>query len=324
MLYDALIVGGGPAGLAAALALGRVCRTALVFDTGVYRNAGVSAMHTVLSRDGIAPGEFRSIARAQIERYPSISFHAGHVAHAAHVDVEPGRRGFQLTDGEGAVFRARKLVLATGSEDVLPGDIDGYRANWPDHIVQCLFCDGFDERGWPMGVLAFDAPAYGHLAVMALHLNPAVTIFSNGPVSDAAPVQHALRVALASGAKLDTRRIRRLVNNGAGPERGITLEFDAGPSVTLGLLLHKPPTRNRAQHLINQLGLKTTPAGDVAVDPLFAESSVPGCIVAGDTSEVVKQASLALGAGCRAGAVVSMQLCNEEGAIALEAGKESQ
>ncbi|KAK0638013.1 Thioredoxin reductase tcpT [Lasiodiplodia hormozganensis] len=324
MLYDALIVGGGPAGLAAALALGRVCRTALVFDTGVYRNAGVTAMHTVLSRDGMDPTEFRAVARRQIERYPTVSFHAAHVTHAAHIDLEPGRKGFQLTDDAGAVFRGRKLVLATGTEDVLPDDIDGYRQNWPDHIVQCLFCDGFDERTYPMGVLAFDSPAYGHLSVMALHLNPKVTIYSNGPVSDAAPVQHALRVALASGATLDTRRIRRLVNNGKGPERGITLEFDDGPSVTLGLLMHKPPTRNRAQHLIDQLSLKTTPSGDVAVDALFTESSVPGCIVAGDTSEVVKQASLALGAGCRAGAVVSMQLCNEEGAAALEASKESQ
>lgn len=179
---------------------------------------------------------------------------------------------------------------------------------------------------------------------MALNLNPSVTIYSNGPVSDAAPVQQALKTALAAGATLDERKVKRLVNNGAGPAAGVTVEFETGPSATLGMLVHKPPTRNRAQHLIDQLGLKTAPSGDVAVDPLFTESSVPGCIVAGDTSEVVKQVSLAMGSGIfphphplaaglvsprllttftgsRAGAVVSLQLCNEEGARALAASQ---
>ena len=297
MLYDALIVGGGPAGLSAALALGRACRKALLFDSGAYRNAGVTAMHTVISRDGTPPSELRAIARRQIERYPTIEFRTSTVTQAAAVEVEPGYRGFQLTDSDGVVFSARKLILATGTEDVLPDDIPGYRENWPDHIAQCLLCDGFDERHRPMGVLAFDSPAYGHLTVMALHMNPDVTIYTNGPAPSAAPVEHALQMALASGAKLDTRKIKRLVNNGKGPERGITLEFESGESVTLGLLLHKPPTRHRAQHLIDQLGLRTIPSGEVLVDPLSAESSVPGCLVAGDSCEVIKQVAVAMGAG---------------------------
>ncbi|KAH7048245.1 hypothetical protein B0J12DRAFT_601353 [Macrophomina phaseolina] len=321
MIYDALIVGGGPAGLSAALALGRANRTALLFDSGAYRNAGVKAMHTVLSRDGANPDEFRSIARSQIERYTTISLRKGYITHAANEEIEPGYKGFKLTDGDGTVFNGRKLVLATGSQDILPDNIEGYKENWPQHIYQCLLCDGFDEKDYPIGVLAFDTPAYGHLSVMALKFNPSVTIYSNGGVPDAAPVQQALQTALACGAKLDDRKIRRLVNNGEGPARGVTIEFETGPSATLGMLLHKPPTRNHGQHLIEQLGLKTGPSGDVAVDPMFTESSVKGCIVAGDTSEVVKQASLAMGSGTRAGAVVSLQLCNEEGAKALAAAK---
>lgn len=134
MIYDALIVGGGPAGLSAALAIGRAYRSALLFDSGRYRNQGGAAMHTVLSRDGIHPEEFRKIARSQIERYPTISFKQAHIAHAANVELEPGYKGFELKDGDGNIFRGRKLVLATGSEDVLPDNIEGYRENWPQHM----------------------------------------------------------------------------------------------------------------------------------------------------------------------------------------------
>ena len=133
---------------------------------------------------------------------------------------------------------------------------------------------------------------------MALKFNRDVTIYSNGPVREESSVQQALRIALASHAKLDSRTIKRLVNDGVGPDRGITIEFEVGPSVTLGMLLHKPPVRNRAQHLIDQLELKTKDgSGEIIVDPMFGETSVSGCLAAGDTSKLVKQVALAMGSG---------------------------
>lgn len=163
---------------------------------------------------------------------------------------------------------------------------------------QCLFCDGFEQKDFPIGILSFSNPSYAHLALMALGFNSSVTIYSNGPVSDDATIQKGLKMAMASKVKLDERRVQKLINNGEGPERGITVEFENGPSVTLGMLLHRPATRNRAHHLIKQLGLKTKDGSDdVAVDPMFSQASVPGCIVAGDAMESVKQIAVAMGAG---------------------------
>lgn len=133
---------------------------------------------------------------------------------------------------------------------------------------------------------------------MALNLNPGVTIYSNGPVSSDSAVQQALRIALARGAKIDSRKVAKLINNGPGPEKGITVEFDDGSSVKLGMLLHRPATRNRGQHLIDQLGLKMREGtGEIFVDPVFAETSVKGCFAAGDTADMFKQVALAMGSG---------------------------
>lgn len=178
---------------------------------------------------------------------------------------------------------------------------------------QCLFCDGFEQRHHPVGVLGFDHPSYMHLSFMALQLNTDVTVFTNGPRSTDPAVRKAIDAVLAvEGTKLDERRVVRLVNNGPGPENGVTVEFEAGPSATLGFLAHRPATRNAGQALMDQLGVAVKDGqGEAVVDPVFLESSVPGCIVAGDTMEMIKQVALAQGAGVRAGAVVALQLTNE-------------
>ena len=136
MLYDALIIGAGPAGLSAALALGRVRRHALVLSSSIYRNAGVTAMHTVLSRDGTHPEEFRCIALQQLEKYPSVHFQDADVKSIEQAEVAPGYSGFRAVDAGSEEYFGRKLILATGTEDLLPKEVEmpGYRENWPEHM----------------------------------------------------------------------------------------------------------------------------------------------------------------------------------------------
>ncbi|KAJ5674044.1 FAD-dependent pyridine nucleotide-disulfide oxidoreductase, partial [Penicillium macrosclerotiorum] len=266
MIFDALIVGGGPAGLSAALALARVQRTALVFDSGHYRNEKVTAMHTVLTRDGTPPTEFRQIARSQIEdKYPHIHFSRAKIHHASHTEIGDGYMGYQVADTYNAVYKGRKLILALGSQDVLPMNIEGYQENWASHIAS---------------------------SVMAMKSEAIV------------------------GVRLDERPIRRLINQGDT----IGIEFRDSQAVTLSMLLHKPPIINRSQALIDQLGLaKMEHSAEVMVNQLFCESSLPGCFVAGDGGQLVKQVATAMSTGFRAAGGVSLQLCNEEGARALAA-----
>lgn len=320
-IYDALVIGSGPAGLSSALALARVCRSSIIFDSGEFRNKGAKEMHTFLSRDGIPPEKFRSIARQQIEdKYSDqVTFVPAKIVAVSNTEVAPGYKGFQAVDNLNNTYLGRKLVLATGVEDILPTDIEGYKENWPQHIYQCPFCDGFEQRNYPVGLLSFPNPSYSHFALMALAFNKDFTIYSNGPVPTDEPTQAALKKVMAAGIKLDERPILRLVNNGEGPDEGISIEFESGNPVTLGMLFHRPPFRNRGQELIDQLGLKTKPNGDVDVDPMMLQSSVYGCFAAGDTQESIKQALMASSNGVRVGASIAFQLADEEGNRALEA-----
>ncbi|TWU74039.1 hypothetical protein ED733_002385 [Metarhizium rileyi] len=318
-IYDALIIGGGPAGLSAALALARVCRSSMVFDSGEYRNHGAKEMHTFLSRDGTPPEDFRAIARKQIqEKYSAqVSFSNKRVVQVSKLEVLPGYSGFQAVDDNDQKFAGRKLVFATGAEDVLPTDIEGYKENWPSHIYQCPFCDGYERREYPVGLLTFPDPSYAHLALMLRAFNKDLTIYSNGPVPANEPTQKALKKVMAAGVKLDDRKVHRLVNNGQGPENGISLEFESGDPVRLGMLFHRPPVRARGQELFAQLGLVTKPNGDIVADSMKLGTNVPGCLAAGDAQESIKQATMAAENGVRAAAVVAFELAGEEGDRAL-------
>jgi len=135
-VYDAIIIGGGPAGLSAALGLSRICRSSILFDSGEYRNQGSTAMHTYLTRDGIDPGEFRLTGRREIERKYSAyaTFVNNKIVSVKNTDILPDYKGFEAVDSTNTTYRGRKLVLATGTEDVLPSDIEGYKENWPSHM----------------------------------------------------------------------------------------------------------------------------------------------------------------------------------------------
>jgi thioredoxin reductase len=322
-IVDGLIIGGGPAGLAAALAFARTLGTAIVFDSQSYRNEGIKHMHTVPSRDHSDPYEFRRISREQIEsRYQTIRFEKRTITHAAKATIgEDNYEGFRVKDSEGQTYEGRKIILATGSRDVLP-DIPGYAENWPSHIYQCLGCDGYEQRGTPIGILEFNHPMAAHLVGMALNFDSRVTVFSNGPISTEEPIQAALRTAEALGAKIDKRKITHFVNNGPSHTDGITLEFETGQPVTLGFLVHRPPTVNRAQDLIEQLELETEdPAmgGNVKVNGMFNETSVHGVFAAGDTMVLIKQVTIAMAEGLKAAAGAGSQIGHEKGVAALKA-----
>jgi thioredoxin reductase len=321
-IFDILIIGSGPAGLNAALVCARTRGTAIVFDNQQYRNEGVTHMHTVASRDHFNPREFGRIAREQIEsRYDTVWFQSATITNASKKqlslpDEKESYHGFEVKDSEGRTYEGKKIVLATGSKDILP-DIPGYEENWPAHIYQCLACDGYEQRGSAVGILGFDNPMYTHFVQMAIPLEPtSITIFSNGPVKQETPIKDALRLAKAFGATLDERKIVRMVNNGPSHTDGVTIHFETGEPVTLGFIVHKPATVNRAQHLIEQLGIETVePAmgGHIKItNAMFNETSVRGVFAGGDTMVMMKQVAIAMAEGSKAAAGAGMQIAQEK------------
>ncbi|KAJ6446741.1 thioredoxin reductase GliT [Purpureocillium lavendulum] len=245
-LYDVLIVGGGPAGLSMAVGLARQVYSALVLDSGEYRNARAAHMHTVPGFDHADPASFRGTVRRDLRaRYASVEFRAAKVtqlrrvqsprvggtvtadtAPSAKEEGEDGARQqqqqpqeqqqeewlFEATDEQGNVYAGRKLGLATGVRDVFPADVPGYEACWGRGVFHCMFCHGFEERGAASaGVLAGGLLAgpemLAHVTPMVKRLARSVTVYTNGDEA----LAEAARAKLRSGKiRFDTRRIARI------------------------------------------------------------------------------------------------------------------
>ena len=131
-LVNALIIGGGPAGLSAALGLARQHKSSIVFSDSQFRNAGAQAMHGVISRDHEKPDVFREISRSQIEKYGYTQFVDQGVSDLAKKE-EDGRIVFQATTSDGQLWLGSKVVMATGGSDTFPA-IDGFVENWPENM----------------------------------------------------------------------------------------------------------------------------------------------------------------------------------------------
>ena len=128
-LFDALIIGGGPSGLSAAMALGRACRTVALFDSQEYRNESAPTMHNVLCHDGQKPELFRATAiKEMMDKYDTLTFLDTRITTARVINNDQTRL-FELSDYKGLVWLGRKLILASGTKDLLP-PIPGYKELW--------------------------------------------------------------------------------------------------------------------------------------------------------------------------------------------------
>ncbi|EEH38268.1 sulphydryl oxidase Sox [Paracoccidioides lutzii Pb01] len=184
--YDAIIVGGGPAGLSALSSLSRVRRTALLVDSGIYRNGLTRFINDIIGADGVAPSAFRHKARKQIARYATAEMRNGTVLHITQVNNVTGQLPYfnvniNFTDTIPPSIvnrRARKIVLATGIEDILP-NTPGIDEAWSRGIYWCPWCDGFEHRDQPLGIIG-NATRFRHSIMEVATLNHDIMAFMNG------------------------------------------------------------------------------------------------------------------------------------------------
>jgi thioredoxin reductase len=298
MSYDVVIIGGGPAGLSAALALGRARKHVLLCDSGTRRNARAVHMHNFVSRDGVTPDEFRRVAREQLSQYPNV------VVQDVLVGGVTGARGaFQLAAGANAV-EARRILLCTGMiDEMLP--LDGFRELWGHAVVQCPYCHGWESRDRPWGYLARAEDA-SHLSMFAVQLRGwtnDVCVFTSGEFEVPTAVREQL---VAAGLRIETARIGRLV---AHERRLEAIELSNGTRVACELLFAHPP---QAQvELVRRLGVALDGEGFVQVDPMRRETSVPGVFAAGDLTTRMQAAIAAAASGMQAAAMINVELTME-------------
>ena len=164
--YDVAIVGGGAAGLSAALVLARSRRRVVVLDAGSPRNAPAAHMHNFLSRDGTPPAELLAVGRAEVLGY------GAEIVSATVAGVEATPTGFGVTLDGGSSVAARRLLIATGLTDELP-PVPGVRERWGRDVLHCPYCHGYEVRDQALGVLG-TGPRSVHQALLVRQLSPDV------------------------------------------------------------------------------------------------------------------------------------------------------
>lgn len=317
IIYDALIVGAGPAGLSAALTLARALQTAVVFDSGVYRNQLSAHMHTLPTWDHVNPAQFRAASRAEVlERYQTIKFQDIALTQIIGPvqDESAANKYFDAVSADDRRWRGRCIILATGVRDVLP-DIKGYDECWVNGIFHCLFCHGFEERGAATaGVLAIapiaDVGPAIHMARGAKQLASKVTIYTDGDETLASLLPAGLHLEERQTIAIDSRPIASFhKEQPVDRASDVTIHFSDGSNPKReSFLVHRPKTEINGQ-LAQQLGLQLTPGGDIFTNSPFGETNVPGVFAAGDCAAPVKIVSNALFSGscCGAGATAKLQ-----------------
>jgi thioredoxin reductase len=298
MQYDVVIVGGGPAGLSAALALGRARKRVLLCDAGPRRNAAALHVYNFVTRDGTPPDELRDVARQQLTRYPDVEVRDVGVA------AVTGTRGSFRVEVLSGALNARRVLLCTGMVDDLP-PIEGFRELWGSSVFQCPYCHGWEsqDRRWGYLIGPSSKAHWLPFALSATGWSRDLVVFTDGLVV----VDDAARAALASASiRLEMSPVARLI---APNGRLETVELADGTRVPCEVLFAHPPQRQ--VELVQAMGLALDADGYVQVDPMTRATSVPGIYASGDLTTRMQGAIFAAAAGTQAAAMLNTELTME-------------
>ena len=290
---DAVVIGGGAAGLNGALMLARSRRSVVVIDSGTPRNAPAEGVHGLLGHDGIPPAELLQRGREEVHRY------GGQVVSGEVVAAEPAADGFAITLADGTVLRARRVLVATGLRDVLP-DVPGLARHWGSGVVHCPYCHGWEVRDEPIGVLAV-GPASVHHALLFRQLTDDLVYFTNGTELDddtrAGFAARGIRVVDTKVAEIESGNGItgvRLVDGEVVPRRVI--------AVVTTMLARTDGLEGLG------LPMEEVPHGRRFVSGMAGTTPVPGVWVAGNATDLTAQVGASAAAGALAGAHINADL----------------
>ncbi|WP_323171535.1 NAD(P)/FAD-dependent oxidoreductase [Natrialba sp. PRR66] len=299
--YDVLIIGSGPAGLSAALQLGRSLRSVLVCDNDEPRNGPAAEAHGYLTRDGIAPQELRQLGREEVAKY------GGEFRDSQVTDVTRDEDGFASTFDSGETVTSRKVILATGVRDVLP-DIDGFEELWGSGVHHCPYCHGYEVRDEPLGVLVNNQHMLEY-AKLIYNLSEDLVVFTDGnDIFD----KETISAFVERGIGIEEEPITAL--NGSD-DKLESISLADGRDVARHALFYPPPMEQHSE-IPEQLGLEVNQAG--LVDTTRSQhgigfTSVEGLFVAGDASSGAPPSiASAVADGYAVGTTVNMELSKKD------------
>lgn len=296
-MYDAIIVGGGPAGLSAALVLGRCRRKVLLFNDGESRNARTRATYGFLTRDGVKPAELIRVAREQLSRYKSVELHGTEV-----IDAKCVENRFEVTLEDGRLFNSRTLLLATGVVDDIP-QIEGLDALYGSSVHHCPYCDGFEARDQPIAVYGRGESGKGLALELTVWSRDLILCSDGASELGAEDFQRLKR----NGIEIREEPIARLEGTGGILER---IVFTNGETLPRRSMFFSTGHRQRSD-LAERLGCKFTDKGAIETGE-YEVTDIPGLYAAGDASRQVQSVIVAAAEGAKAAFDINRALLKED------------
>ena len=288
--YDAVIVGGGPAGLSAALVLGRARKRVLVVDEARPANAVSQGVGGLLGHDRVTPADLRDSGRRQLEEHADVE-----LRHCAVEDAERIRDGFLVTPSDGPPVRAHALVLAHGLR-YDPPPLPGIEALWGRSVFHCAFCDGWEVRDRPLAFHGSGPAAVRSALVLASWSNDVVLCTDGAPDPGGAVLE-------AAGVRVRTEPIARLAGHDGSLRQ---IEFSEGPPERREALFVNT-RRDQPNGLAAALGCELTEAGTIVADA-DGRTTVPGVYAAGDAATPhSRSVASAIGTGSRVAYAVALE-----------------
>jgi thioredoxin reductase len=299
-VYDVVIVGGGSAGLSAAIVLGRCRRRVFLCDVGQPRNQASRAVHCLLGHEGTPPKELLARGRSELERYTTVEAHADRVT-----EITPSANQFVIACADGFTLRARKVLLTTGLTDEVPR-LEGIEQLYGRSIHHCPYCDGFEHRDQALAVYGAGDKGAG-LALMMKQWSSDVILCTDGASEVSSTMKSRLQqhdIAVCS------ERIARLEGTEDGTLQRIHLQ---GGKVLKRTAIFFTTGCHQSSDLSAALGCARDKKGGIITDPVTEESSVRGFYVAGDASRDVLLVAVAIAEGAKAGVAINRALLQEDG-----------
>ena len=307
-LYDVIIVGGGPAGLNAAVVLGRCRRKVLLFDTEQYRNSYSHGMHNFLTRDDILPTDFLKISQGEIKKYGVERMKKRVVRANKNTDDV-----FVVKDEEGTIYYSRKLLIATGLRDNIP-EVPGFKEMYGKSVHHCPYCDGWEVRDKILGVYAKEKEG-GELALMLKAWSPHVTLYTDGK-NKVKPYQK--EQLEANDISIVRWPIERLEGTDGQLEKIIFKNGEEQACDAIFFVNGFTQQCNLAEAFNCEIGKK-----GVVITNRFQQTSIPDLYVAGDADKDMHLVVVAAAEGAKAGVIINKELQKEINSKNLQAVKGS-
>jgi thioredoxin reductase len=296
--YDVIIVGGGPAGLSAALILGRCRRSVLICDTGKPRNAASHALNGYLTRDGTPPREFLDIGRRELLKYDSVETTS---IGAAAAECIPGGR-FRVVLEDARVVFSRKLLIATGVIDNVP-EIEGFRELYGRSVFHCPYCDGWEVRDQPIAIYGRGTRGLG-LSLELTAWSADLVLCTDGP----SEIDEEGRARLErNGIAIREERVTSLQGSDGVLER---VHFDGADPLPRRALFFTTGQFQQSELAVH-LGCELNDKGTIATGK-YEKTHLPGLFVAGDASRAVQWVVVAAAEGAEAAFAINTDLVRED------------